>query len=92
MTLRVPQLVISKTRSVSPARKLRSVAGFSHISSREMCHARPALHTVFSTTQLGHLIEILRIYITAKIGMICILYKRNTFIYYSAKLLGKGEQ
>ena len=52
MTSRVSQLVISKTLSVSPARKLRSVPGFPHISLREMYHARPALHTVFSTTQL----------------------------------------
>jgi len=28
--------------------------GFPHISLREMCHARPALLTVFSTTQLEH--------------------------------------
>jgi hypothetical protein len=28
--------------------------GFPHISLREMCHAPPALLTVFSTTQLGH--------------------------------------
>jgi hypothetical protein len=54
--VRVSQLVISKTLSVSPARKLRSVPGFSHISLREMYHARPALLTVFSTTQLEHLI------------------------------------
>jgi len=52
--VRVSQSVISKTLSVSPARKLRSVPGFPHISLREMYHARPALHTVFSTTQLGH--------------------------------------
>jgi hypothetical protein len=52
--IRVSQLVIAKTLSVSPARKLRSVPGFPHISHREMYHARPALHTVFSTTQLGH--------------------------------------
>jgi hypothetical protein len=45
----------SKTRSVSPARKLRSDPGFPHISPREMSHARPALLTVFSTTQLDHL-------------------------------------
>jgi len=49
----VSQLVIAKTLSVSPARKLRSVPGFPHISSREMHHARPALHTVFCATQLG---------------------------------------
>jgi hypothetical protein len=54
--VRVSQLVISKTRLVSPARKLRSVAGFPHISPWEMYHARPVLHTVFSTTQLGNLI------------------------------------
>jgi hypothetical protein len=44
----------SKTRSVSPARKLRSDPGFPHISLREMSHARPALLTVFSTTQSDH--------------------------------------
>ena len=44
----------SKTRSVSPARKLRSDPGFPHISFLEMFHARPALLTVFSTTQLDH--------------------------------------
>jgi len=52
MTFREFQLVISKTRSVPPARKLRSDPGFPHISLREMYHARPALLTVFSTTQL----------------------------------------
>ncbi len=54
--VRASQLVIAKTRSVSPARKLRSDPGFPHISPLEMYHARPALLTVFSTTQLGHLI------------------------------------
>jgi len=54
MTFRVFQLVISKTLSVSPARKLRSDPGFPHISRWEMYHARPALLTVFSTTQLEH--------------------------------------
>jgi hypothetical protein len=39
----------TKFREVSPARKLRSVPGFHHISLREMSHARPALLTVFST-------------------------------------------
>ncbi len=60
--MQVSQLVISKTRSVSPARKLRSNPGFPHISPWEMYHARPALHTVFSTTQLGysHDISVLR--------------------------------
>jgi hypothetical protein len=54
--IRVFQLVIAKTkfRSVSPARKPRSVPGFPHTPPREMCHARPTLHTVFSTTQLDH--------------------------------------
>ncbi len=33
---------------------LGSAPGFPHISQREMYHARPALLTVFSTTQLGH--------------------------------------
>jgi hypothetical protein len=42
----------SKTRSVSPERKLRSISDFPHISFQEMHHARPVLHTVFSTTQL----------------------------------------
>jgi hypothetical protein len=37
---------ISKTLSVSPARKLRSVSGLPHISPWEMYHARPALLTV----------------------------------------------
>jgi len=55
--VRASQLVISKTLSVSPARKLRSVPGFPHISPWEMYHARPALLTVFSTTQLEHLIS-----------------------------------
>jgi hypothetical protein len=56
--IRVSQLVIAKMkfRSVSPARKLRSVSSFPHISPWEMSHARPVLHTVFSTAQLGHLI------------------------------------
>jgi hypothetical protein len=43
--------MVSKTLSVSPARKLRSDPGFPHISLREMSHAHPALLTVFSTTQ-----------------------------------------
>jgi hypothetical protein len=42
----------SKTHSVSPARNLRSDPGFPHISILEMSHARSALLTVFSTTQL----------------------------------------
>ena len=45
------QLVISKTLSVSLARKLRSIPGFPHISLWEIYHARPALYTVFSTAQ-----------------------------------------
>ncbi len=45
-----------KTHAVSPARKLRSDPGFPHISFEEMFHARPALLTVFSITQLEHLI------------------------------------
>jgi len=53
MTFRVLQLVIAKTLSVSPAWKLCSVPGFPHIPW-EMYHTRPALLTVFSTTQLGH--------------------------------------
>jgi hypothetical protein len=52
MSFREFQSVIAKTRSVSPARKLRSTPGFPHIFPRKMSHARPALHTVFSTTQL----------------------------------------
>jgi len=56
MTFQVFQLVIAKTRSVSPARKLRSDPVFPHISPRKMYHACPSLLTVFSTTQLGHLI------------------------------------
>jgi hypothetical protein len=48
--------MISKTLSVSPARKLRSDPGFPHISLQEMYHARPALLTVFSITQSDHLI------------------------------------
>jgi hypothetical protein len=43
---------MAKTRSVSPARKLRSDPGCPRISPEEMPHARPALLTVFSTTQL----------------------------------------
>jgi len=54
--IRVIQFVISKTRSVSPAWKLRSVAGFPHISPWEMYRASQALLTVFSTTELDHLI------------------------------------
>jgi len=54
MTFRALQLVISKTRSVSPAWKLCSAPDFPHISPREMYHARPSLLTVFSTTQLEH--------------------------------------
>jgi hypothetical protein len=53
--------MISKTLSVSPARKLRSVPGFPHISPWEMYHARPALLTVFSITQSDHSITPLRI-------------------------------
>jgi hypothetical protein len=44
----------TKFREVSPARKLRSDPGFPHTSLRELSHARPALLTVFSTTQLDH--------------------------------------
>ncbi len=54
--------MISKTRSVSPARKLRSDPGFPHISHREMYHARPALLAVFSITQPDHSITLLSIY------------------------------
>ncbi len=61
--------MISKTRSVSPARKLRSDPGFPHIYLREMYHARPALLTVFSITQLGHLITLLSIHDIADLKM-----------------------
>jgi hypothetical protein len=60
--------MISKTLSVSPARKLRSVPGFPHISPREMYHARPALLTVFSITQLGHTITLLSIHNIMDLG------------------------
>jgi hypothetical protein len=53
--------MISKTLSVSPARKLRSDPGFPHISPKEMYHARPALLTVFSITQSDHSITLLSI-------------------------------
>jgi hypothetical protein len=53
--------MISKTRSVSPARKLRSDPGFPHISPKEMCHARPALLTVFSIIQSEHSITLMSI-------------------------------
>ena len=62
MTLRIIRLVILKTLSVSPARKLHSVPGFPHISHWEMYHARSALHTVFSITQSDHLIPRLSIH------------------------------
>jgi len=54
--------MISKTRSVSPARKLRSDPGFPHIYLREMYHARPALLTVFSIKQPDHSITLLSIH------------------------------
>jgi hypothetical protein len=50
--------MISKTRSVFPAWKLRSDPGFPHISLREMYHARPSLLTVFSITQSDHSITL----------------------------------
>jgi hypothetical protein len=53
--------MISKTLSVSPARKLRSDPGFPHISPKEMYHACPALLTVFSITQSDHSITLLSI-------------------------------
>jgi hypothetical protein len=58
MISRVIRLMISKTLSVSPARKLRSIPGLPHISYREMHHAHSALHTVFSITQSDHLITL----------------------------------
>jgi hypothetical protein len=39
----------SKTHSVSPARKLRSIPGFPHISLKEMSHARMEPSRRFST-------------------------------------------
>jgi hypothetical protein len=54
--------MISKTLSVSPARKLRSDPGFPHISPREIYLARPALLTVFSITQSDHSITLLSIH------------------------------
>jgi len=51
----------SKTRSVSPARKLRSDPGFHHISTKEMYYASPALLTVFSTTYPDHLILLISV-------------------------------
>jgi hypothetical protein len=42
----------TKFREVSSPGKLRSIPDFPHISLWEMSHARPVLHTVFSTTQL----------------------------------------
>jgi hypothetical protein len=53
--------MISKTLSVSAARKLRSDPGFPHISLLEMSHARPSFLTVFSITQSGYLITQFRI-------------------------------
>jgi hypothetical protein len=35
-----------------------------------MCHARPALHTVFSTTQLGHSILLLSIHAITVLEML----------------------
>jgi len=55
-------LMILKTLSVSPARKLLSVPGFPHISLWEMYHARSALLTVFSITQSDHSTTLLRIH------------------------------
>ena len=46
----------SKTRSVSPARELRSDLGFPHVSPWEIPHARPALLAVSSITQFDIII------------------------------------
>jgi hypothetical protein len=62
MLFRMIRLYDSKTRSVSPARKLRSDPGFPHISSREMYHARQALLTVFYITQSDHSITFMSIH------------------------------
>jgi len=61
--------MIAKTLSVSPARKLRSDPDFPHISPWEMCHARPALLTVFSTTQSDHSTVLSSIYIIKDLEM-----------------------
>jgi hypothetical protein len=62
--------MISKTLSVSPARKFTSDPGFPHISSREMCHARPSPLTVFSITQSDHSIALLRLHDNADLEML----------------------
>jgi len=73
--------MISKTRSVSPARKLRSDPGFPHISPREMYHARPSLLTVFSITQSDHSIPLS--YDSAKTGFRDAFTKRLPSLDYS---------
>jgi len=67
--------MISKTRSVSPARKLRSDPGFPHISSKEMYHARPALLTVFFITQSDHSITLLSIHGNTDLEMLTVLWE-----------------
>ena len=51
----VPIGDFENTLSFPSEETLLGRGGFPHISPWEMCHARSALHTVFSTTQLGHL-------------------------------------
>jgi hypothetical protein len=70
--------MIAKTRSLSPARKLRSIPGLPHISLREMSHARPALHTVFSTIQL-ELLKPNKILAITVLEMLAVFTKQLTF-------------
>jgi len=62
--------MISKTLSVSPARKLRSDPGCPQISPREIYHARPALLTVFSITQSDHSISLLSVHDITDLNML----------------------
>jgi len=71
--------MISKTRSVSPARKLRSDPGFPHISPREMYHTRTALLTVFSITQFDHKIALLSIQAITDSEMHTMLMEYDSF-------------
>jgi hypothetical protein len=70
--------MISETRSVSPARKLRSDPGFPHISPREMRHARPALLTVFSITQSDHLITLFSLHDIKDLEMLIFVKSKLT--------------
>jgi len=73
--------MISKTRSIPPAWKLRSDPGFPQISLKEMSHARPALLMVFSITQSDHLLLLSRFHSITDFG------KQINFL----KVLSKGS-